>query len=519
MPRTKAPAKVTEGKVWLIRVLPPRRKKGMFSPFSVATRREVEQLSVNNDAMSAFPWTARVQRSCLLLLLVCGINRAQDLKPTRWPLFSQKPVLLAWNAPTEDCGPRHGIRFKLSQFEIVASPNEAFVRQNLTIFYKDRLGLYPYYEDGVAFNGGIPQSASLTAHLEKMPEGVIRYIREHGAKGLAVIDWEEWRPLWIRNWDTKDIYREQSRLLVAKKNTNWSADVVNKVAQQEFEMSAKKFMLETLRFAKSLRPNQLWGFYLFPDCYNHNYKSSLENYTGRCPDVEMARNDQLTWLWTESTALFPSIYLAPMLRSTSLGRQFVRNRVMEGMRLASVGEGIARPVFVYTRPTYANQLTLLSETDLVFTIGESVALGAAGVILWGDAAYASSVASCRSLSDYLQGPLGRYLLNVSTAAEQCSKALCYSRGRCLRRRASDNVYLHLSPHSQRIASEGGELRVIGQPSAEETDRLTADFRCQCYSGYQGERCAHPGPGSRDAASGLRAYLPALLPLLLYILLH
>ncbi|KAJ8360964.1 hypothetical protein SKAU_G00174890 [Synaphobranchus kaupii] len=495
-------------------------KKVQHNKSNSQRRNRKRRVWLEPEAMCASPWTVLVWRSCLLLLLVCDVLWAEDLKPTQWPLFSQKPVLLAWNAPTEDCGPRHGIHFKLKQFEIAASPNEGFVRQNLTIFYKDRLGLYPYYErDRVPFNGGIPQTASLTEHLEKMPEGVNRYIREPGARGLAVIDWEEWRPLWIRNWDTKNIYREQSRLLIAKKNPTWSTDTVNRVAQQEFEMSAKKFMLETLRFAKSLRPNQLWGFYLFPDCYNHDYKSSLENYTGRCPDVDMARNDQLTWLWTESTALFPSIYLAPMLRSTSFGRQFVRNRVMEGMRLASAGEGVARPVFVYTRPTYANQLTLLTETDLVFTIGESVALGAAGVILWGDAAYASSSASCRSLNDYLRGPLGQYLLNVSTAAEQCSRALCSSRGRCLRRRTSDQAYLHLSPRSQHIVSEGGELRVSGQPSAEETVQLNVHFRCQCYIGYQGEGCARPGPGLHDASLSLRAYLPGLLPLLLHVLLN
>ncbi|KAI1890308.1 hypothetical protein AGOR_G00152400 [Albula goreensis] len=419
------------------------------------------------------------------------------LCPSPWHTFQAQPV------------PDRGV-----------AKHEGFVRQNLTIFYKDRLGLYPYYEgDGKAFNGGLPQTASLTEHLEKMPEGVNKYIREVGAKGLAVIDWEEWRPLWIRNWHTKDVYRNQSSLLIAKKNPSWSADMVAKVAQQEFELSAKKFMLETLRFAKSLRPNQLWGFYLFPDCYNHGYKTSLENYTGRCPDVETVRNDQLAWLWTESTALFPSIYMASMLRSTSFGRQFVRNRVKEGMRLASVGEGVARPVFVYTRPTYANQLTPLTETDLVSTIGESVALGAAGVILWGDAAYASSKATCRSLSNYLQGQLGQYLLNVSTAAEQCSKALCASRGRCLRRRPDDDVYLHLSSHSQRIVTEGGELRVSGQPDAAETDQLRENFRCQCYSGYRGDTCANAEPGMSTASPSIQACLPTLLTLLLLILLH
>lgn len=301
----------------------------------------------------------------LRLLVLISLWRflcSEELKATRWPLYSQKPLILAWNAPTEDCTPRHGVRFQLDQFDIVASPNEAFVRQNLTIFYKTRLGLYPYYEhNGEPVNGGIPQVASLTAHLNQMPEDVRYYIRDPTAKGLAVIDWEEWRPLWIRNWETKDVYRKNSRILVAKKNPTWSAEVVAKVAQQEFELSARKFMLETLRQAKNLRPGQLWGFYLFPDCYNHDYRSGLESYTGRCPDVEVARNEQLSWLWTESTALFPSIYMTPALRSTVSGRQFVRNRVKEGMRLASTGNGTARPVFVYTRPTYANELTQLTE--------------------------------------------------------------------------------------------------------------------------------------------------------------
>lgn len=457
----------------------------------------------------------------LVLFSLWGFLCSEELRTTRWPLYSQKPLILAWNAPTEDCTPRHRVRFQLDQFNIVASPNEGFLRQNLTIFYKDRLGLYPYYEHGrVPVNGGIPQSASLTQHLEKMPEHVGHYIQDPNAKGLAVIDWEEWRPLWIRNWKPKDVYRDQSRYLVTQKNPSWSPDQVAKVAQQEFELSARKFMLETLRSAKSLRPGQLWGFYLFPDCYNHDYSSGLENYTGRCPDVEMTRNEQLRWLWMESTALFPSIYMGTALRSTRSGRQFVRNRVKEGMRLASTGNGTARPVFVYTRPTYANELTLLSEEDLVSTIGESVALGAAGVILWGDASYASSNASCSKLNSYLRGPLGRYLLNVSTAAEQCSRALCGWRGRCLRRNADTDTYLHLNPVTHGIQEVGGRLRVRGQLGAKDLHQLRTDFRCQCYTGHKGEDCASKESGRNKAASMWHTWLPNLtLPLFLLALLH
>ncbi|KAK2889602.1 hypothetical protein Q8A67_014977 [Cirrhinus molitorella] len=460
-----------------------------------------------------------IQLWLLVLLAIDHLALTKELKPTRWPLYPEKPVVLVWNAPTEDCRPRHKVQLQLDQFQIVASPNEGFTKQNLTMFYKDRLGLYPHFEGGMAINGGLPQIASLTHHKEKMPEGIAKYIPNPSAQGLAVIDWEEWRPIWIRNWDTKDIYKSQSRLLVTQKNPSWPSTMVNKVAQQEFEMSSRKFMLETLRIAKSLRPNQLWGFYLFPDCYNHDYRNSLENYTGRCPDAEVARNDQLKWLWNESTALFPSIYMSSKLRSTSSGRQFVRNRVKEAMKLASVGDGLARPVFVYSRPTYAKELELLTEMDLVSTIGESVALGAAGIVLWGEASYASTNESCSSLNQYLQGPLGRYLLNVSTAAEQCSRFLCSSHGRCLRRRSDTDTYLHLDPQTHTIVGQGKELHVKGDVSVEEQSRMIDNFQCQCFSRYQGERCDLEDPlqqqGEGHALKALWIYL--LTPLMLHLL--
>uniref|UniRef100_G3N8P7 Hyaluronidase n=1 Tax=Gasterosteus aculeatus TaxID=69293 RepID=G3N8P7_GASAC len=433
-------------------------------------------------------------KALLLTVLLWDHLCALGLKPTRWPLYSQKPLLLAWNAPTEDCGPRHGIRFQLDLFQIVASPNEGFVRQNLTIFYKDRLGLYPYIEpDGTTINGGLPQMASLTKHLDKMPEGVQKYIREYGAKGLAVIDWEEWRPLWVRNWETKDVYRSYSREFVRQKNPTWPPEQVGKVALQEFEMSARKFMLETLRYAKNLRPNQLWGFYLFPDCYNHDYVRTLENYTGRCPDVEVSRNEQLKWLWMESTALFPSIYMAAALRSSESGRQFVRNRVKEGMRLASFGDGLARPVFVYARPTYTNSLERLTEEHLVYTLGESAALGSAGVVLWGDNAFSKSENTCRAIKSYIDNTLGPYLVNVTAAAFLCSSTICSSHGRCQRRNPTSSVYLHLDPAEWKVVHEKKSDKrqsytIFGRMRTRKVAFMKSEFQCRCFPGWSGERC-------------------------------
>ncbi|MGH0188018.1 UNVERIFIED_CONTAM: hypothetical protein FKN15_027560 [Acipenser sinensis] len=488
-------------------------------------------------------------RICLLLLVeLWACCWGERLKPTSYPIFSEKPFALVWNAPTEDCRPRYGVTLNLKQFQVTASPNEGFVGQKLTIFYKDRLGLYPYHtEKGQPVNGGIPQLAHLREHLAKMPEGMDKYIRDAQSSGLAVIDWEEWRPLWARNWDGKDIYRNVSRSMIAQKNVHWTAEQVEGVAQEEFEASAKQFMLQTLRTARSLRPNQLWGYYLFPDCYNHDYKNSLKDYTGRCPDVEISRNDQLDWLWEESTALYPSIYMGTVLRSSESGRQFVRNRVKEAIRLASVGEGLARPVFVrssesgrqfvrnrvkeairlasvgeglarpvfvYTRPTYSNGLELLSQMDLVYTIGESAALGAAGLIFWGDATHASSSASCGVLRDTLQGTLGSYLLNVSTAAQLCSGSRCNLNGRCVRLNPNTNTYLHLNARSFQITQEEGSLKVKGELSSADRDDFRRDFICQCYSGYSGDSCAVQEAGAqRGAALCLTPTIAALLAVL------
>uniref|UniRef100_A0A1A8DLI9 Hyaluronidase n=2 Tax=Nothobranchius kadleci TaxID=1051664 RepID=A0A1A8DLI9_NOTKA len=437
-------------------------------------------------------WTLSGWRVLLLFTLLWDCSCASGVNPTRWPLFSQKPLLLAWNVPTQECGPWHGVSFQLDQFQIVATPNEAFVKQNLTMFYKDRLGLYPYFEpDETPVHGGLPQIASLTKHLNQMQQSIEKYIPNAEAAGLAVIDWEEWRPLWIRNWGPKSVYRRHSAELMRQKNPTWTDEQVSKMAQQEFELSAKKFMLDTIRHAKHLRPNQLWGFYLFPDCYNHDYQRSLVSYTGRCPDAEVARNEQLKWLWTESTALFPSIYLGTVLRSSASGRRFVRNRVKEGMRLASSGGGLARPVFVYTRPTYTDSLEQLTETDLVSTIGESVALGAAGIILWGDATYNKT--TCSDLNVYLRSTLSQYLLNVSTAAELCSQTLCGSHGRCLRRNPDSEVYLHLNSLTHDFKRQGDKLTVVGELGEEDRVRFQMDFQCQCYSGFLGELCDEKDP--------------------------
>ncbi|XP_069721626.1 hyaluronidase-2 [Phaenicophaeus curvirostris] len=463
-------------------------------------------------AIVAVPWLA------LLALAWQSLE-----KPSAAPLFTRRPFLVAWNMPTQDCKPRFQVSFDFSLFDLHASPNEGFVGQNLTIFYKERLGLYPYYtSQRVAVNGGVPQNSSLSEHLARLPENINKYIRSPSKEGLAVIDWEEWRPIWARNWKPKDIYREESQQLVYQRQRHWSREEVNKQAVFEFESAARQFMVSTLRSAKSFRPKQLWGFYLFPDCYNHDYSKNKESYTGQCPDVEKTRNDQLAWLWRESMALYPSIYLDLLLASTPNSRKFVRARVMEALRISEQHhDGYCLPVFVYTRPTYIHKLDVLSQSDLISTIGESAALGAAGAIFWGDANITKNRESCQIIKNYLEEDLGRYIVNVTTAAQLCSSVLCHGRGRCLRQDSAADVFLHLNSTSFQLRRRDEEhpqhplFWAEGQLSSADILFLQTHFRCHCYQGWQGSSCRVPAGPRSDAPEPL---VPLALGALLLLLL-
>lgn len=55
-------------------------------------------------------------------------------------------------------------------------------------------------------------------------------------RGLAVIDWEEWRPLWDRNWGTKRIYQTLSVAHVMQANLSLPVQQATVKAKQQFQV-------------------------------------------------------------------------------------------------------------------------------------------------------------------------------------------------------------------------------------------------------------------------------------------
>ncbi|KAK9406328.1 hyaluronidase-1 [Crotalus adamanteus] len=203
-------------------------------------------------------------------------------------------------------------------------------------------------------------------------------------------------------------------------------------------------MEQTLALSETLRPKGFWGFYGFPNCYNDEYQSV--NYTGECPEIEKQRNNELYWLWKQSRALYPSIYLPNILRLTHKTLEYVRHRIEEAFRVLKWTQNDI-PVLPYTTTVYDFTHNFITQEDLVHTIGESASQGAAGVILWGSTNFSKSREACLEVKEYVDKLLGPYIMNVTSSARLCSEILCSKNGRCVRQQNHPEAFLHLSSAS------------------------------------------------------------------------
>ncbi|XP_005402510.1 PREDICTED: hyaluronidase-4 [Chinchilla lanigera] len=424
------------------------------------------------------------------LLIFLSSKSVCSLKPAQLPMYQRKPFIAAWNTPTDQCLMKYKLRLNLEMFQVTGSTLTKARGQNVTIFYPRRLGYYPWYtSQGVPVNGGLPQNISLKAHLKKAAQDIKYYIPAEDFSGLAVIDWEYWRPQWDRNWNAKDVYRQKSKEFISHMQQDVNASDIECLAKSTFEESAKAFMMETIKLGIRRRPKGLWGYYLYPDC--HNYNMDDPNYTGSCPEEVVLKNNGLSWLWNNSTALYPSIAIKKAFRNSENVLLFSKFRVREAMRISTVtSHGYALPVFVYTRLGYREDpLLFLSQQDLINTVGESAALGAAGIVIWGDMNLTSSEDNCTKVKQFVSSDLGSYVVNVSTAAEVCSLHLCRNNGRCVRKMWNASDYLHLSNESYHIeVSENGKFAVKGNVSDADLARMKERFFCHCYEGHEGADC-------------------------------
>ncbi|KIH64301.1 hyaluronoglucosaminidase [Ancylostoma duodenale] len=92
-------------------------------------------------------------------------------------------------------------------FALVPTGQE-FFGNKVVIFYENRFGLCPYYkayDPSQPINGGLPQNISIENHLAVVEKQIKGAIPDENFNGIAVIDIEQWRPLYEMNWGGKDV--------------------------------------------------------------------------------------------------------------------------------------------------------------------------------------------------------------------------------------------------------------------------------------------------------------------------
>ncbi|XP_038149978.1 hyaluronidase-3 [Cyprinodon tularosa] len=427
----------------------------------------------------------------LILLITPCSSLSENLPlpavPAAGPLHWEQPFIVVWNMPTANCHKRHNVQLDLKEFGIVENNRQRFQGEKMSIFYRDHLGKYPYLSnDGREVNGGIPQLGDLASHLSLTALKLDVLLRP-SFSGLGVIDWEEWQPLWESNFGSRIKYRRLSKQLVRQDRLDLSEENVTRMARQEFEKSALAFMEETLRLATRSRPKGFWGFYGFPSCLNKHKRKTDQSYTGRCHKGTKQRNDRLSWLWAQSTALYPSIYLPQRLAGSINAALMVRHRLQEALRVASLwrhenNNNQATPVLPYTRLAFTHSLNFLNKTDLEHTLGESASLGTAGVVLWGDIKFAKSKEQCILLRHYIHSVLGPFIHSLRADTLRCSLQLCHSHGRCAR----------LNPNSSHRLSSASTSDPHDDADSTSRKYYQQHFMCQCYSGWTGPQCQKSG---------------------------
>ncbi|XP_070712285.1 hyaluronidase-2-like, partial [Pempheris klunzingeri] len=377
----------------------------------------------------------------LLFAAFADLGIAGPPQPARPPLLSGQPFIIFWGIPDSSCSGRPDPKsFGMEQEGRVA------------VFYEDTLGNYPYFIDkDTPVNRGLPQHTRLDAYLQKTQQDLEEALPAPRYLGLGVLRWAEWVPQWSRNQEKQATYLEASRNLMKAFFPSWTPEEVERWSKVDFEAAAQSVMMETLREVKKLRPKALWGVSPYPSCYNGNpAQTMLANYTGQCPAAEMALNDELLWLWKRCSALYPLLTLEKLQGGTSGARLYLSSQIREALRVASLtGTAFDLPVFPLVKSVYASTNTFLSQADLVSTIGESAAMGTAGVVIW-ERSETKTERECQDLAEFVRKVLGPYFINVTTATRLCSASLCQGKGRCVRQNPESLAYLHLPPLSDTV---------------------------------------------------------------------
>ncbi|XP_011148612.1 hyaluronidase-like [Harpegnathos saltator] len=352
-------------------------------------------------------------RNCLLFVFAIiavatflGSTRATTLRegnPHKFDVY--------WNVPTFMCH-KYGMKFEnLNDYGIQQNAMDKFRGDKIVILYDP--GMFPALlvsKNGTVTkrNGGVPQEGDLKEHLEKFREDLVTQIPHESFSGVAVIDFESWRPIFRQNWASLEPYKTLSIKLERERHPFWSDAAVKKEAKRRFEKFGRMFMEESLKMAKKLRPWAMWGYYGYPHCFN----KSPGQQSMHCDRSTMTENDEMSWLFMLEDVHAPSVYLRLEIKEGDRPG-FVKGRVSEAQRLAVKSLRKQQILPYYWFKYQDNRDKLLSEKDTMNTIEMIANHGADGAIIWGSSNDVNTQRKCEDLLQYMKDVLGPTVKRLS----------------------------------------------------------------------------------------------------------
>ncbi|XP_012263256.2 hyaluronidase-like isoform X1 [Athalia rosae] len=313
---------------------------------------------------------------------------------------------LYWNVPTFMCH-KYGMFFEdVNTFGIRQNGKDEFRGNEIAILYDP--GVFPALlkdEHGrtVRRNGGVPQEGNLTYHLEVFRAHVNEQISDVNFAGVAVIDFESWRPIFRQNWAALAPYRDLSTEIERDRHPFWDKNKVAHEATRRFEKAARLFMEDTLKLARILRPKASWGYYAYPYCFN----STPNVPTAQCDPKVYAENDRLSWMFNLQGMLLPSVYIRSSLNKRER-MELISCRVKEAMRISSkLKQALPKTVLPYFWYKYQDKTDdFLTSEDLSNGFRLIKSIGGDGIVIWGSSNDFNTKQKCQEFRDYLSETLG-----------------------------------------------------------------------------------------------------------------
>ncbi|KAJ9446105.1 Hyaluronidase-1 [Diplonema papillatum] len=341
-------------------------------------------------------------------------------------------------------------------------------------------GLFPSVNGNQTTNGGIPQRANLTLHLEKLREGAEQFVPDPAWGMHGVLDFEDWYPDFDSNTDAGSwhgkVYQNLSMEYALEKDPSLGNNpaLLLKTARAQFNLAAVEFFTATLNTLHAVRPNVAWGFYGLPSIpYGPQFCDVVGQKAENCsvfnavygPQIR-EKNDGLADIWEASGALYPSAYLSPQNGLsdelwTSVKAGWVSAIANETSRLSVVHPSIVTTpagtpaqVLPFYWPLYHNGTTAVTAADVQLLVRNSYLPPlSTQVIIWNDG-------GMPIMNEHF-GPIdGETFRNATDSAQQCSALHCSGRGWCA---DAEDAFPFGAPPNPNVA-------------------------CECYKGSSGASC-------------------------------